>query len=46
MRKSDNLSNSDNIMQGGVLLACHHGLNEEMIAHMHSTIEEFLKTKI
>ena len=46
MRKSDNLSNSDNIMRGGVLLACHHGLNEEMFAHMHSTIEEFLKTKI
>ena len=46
MRKSDNLSNSDNIMLGGVLLACHHGLNQEMITHMHSTIEEFLKTKI
>jgi CDP-6-deoxy-D-xylo-4-hexulose-3-dehydrase len=46
MRKSDNLSNSDNIMRGGVLLACHHGLNQEMITHMHSTIEEFLKTKI
>jgi len=46
MRKSASLVNSDNIMRGGVLLACHHGLNEEMIAHMHSTIEEFLKTKI
>jgi CDP-6-deoxy-D-xylo-4-hexulose-3-dehydrase len=46
MRKSASLANSDNIMRGGTLLACHHGLNEEMIAHMHSTIEEFLKTKI
>lgn len=46
MRKSASLINCDNIMRGGVLLACHHGLNEEMIAHMHSTIEEFLKTKI
>jgi len=46
MRKSASLANSDNIMRGGVLLACHHGLNEEMFAHMHSTIEEFLKTKI
>jgi len=46
MRKSASLANSDNLMRGGVLLACHHGLNEEMIAHMHSTIEEFLKTKI
>ena len=46
MRKSANLQNSDNIMRGGVLLACHHGLNQEMINHMHATIEEFLKTKI
>ncbi len=46
MRKSASLANADNIMRGGTLLACHHGLNDEMIAHMHSTIEEFLKTKI
>lgn len=43
MRKSADLKNSDNIMRGGVLLACHHGLNDEMIAHMHSVVEEFLK---
>ena len=42
MRKAANLANSDNVMRGGTLLACHHGLNEEMIAHMHSTISEFL----
>lgn len=45
MRKSSDLKNADNIMRGGVLLACHHGLNEQMIAHMHSSIEEFLKDK-
>ena len=45
MRKAANLANSDNVMRGGTLLACHHGLNEEMIAHMHSTIEEFLKAQ-
>lgn len=45
MRKSSSLVNSDNIMRGGVLLACHHGLNQEMIDHMHSTIEEFLKER-
>ena len=45
MRKAASLANSDNIMRGGVLLACHHGLSEEMIAHMHATIEEFIKTK-
>lgn len=43
MRKDDNLENADNIMRGGVLLACHHGLTDEMIAHMHSSIEEFIK---
>lgn len=45
MRKAVNLENADNIMRGGVLLACHHGLNDEMIAHMHNTIEEFLENK-
>ena len=33
MRKIENLKNSDNIMKNAVLLACHHGLTEEMIAH-------------
>ncbi len=46
MRKAASLANADNVMRGGTLLACHHGLNDEMISHMHSTIEEFLKTKI
>lgn len=45
MRKSEDLKNSDNIMRGGVLLACHHGLTDEMFSHMHSTIAEFLKSK-
>lgn len=43
MRKAKDLKNADNIMRGGVLLACHHGLNQEMIAHMHATITEFVK---
>lgn len=43
MRKAPALTNADNIMRGGVLLACHHGLNQEMINHMHSTISEFIK---
>jgi len=45
MRKAVSLANADNVMRGGTLLACHHGLNDEMIAHMHSTIEEFIKTQ-
>ena len=42
---SSNLANSDKVMTDGVLLACHHGLNEEMFEHMHNTIESFLKSK-
>lgn len=43
MKKSkDGYKNADNIMRGGVLLACHHGLNQEMINHMHGTIAEFI----
>ncbi len=44
MRKAQSLQNADNIMRGGTLLACHHGLNDEMIAHMHNTISEFIKS--
>ena len=43
MKKAESLKNSDNIMKNAVLLACHHGLNEEMISHMHNTIEDFIK---
>ena len=35
--------NADNIMRGGVLLACHHGLTDDMINHMHNVIEQFIK---
>jgi CDP-6-deoxy-D-xylo-4-hexulose-3-dehydrase len=33
---------ADKVMRGGVLLACHHGLDEEMLEHMHNSIREFL----
>jgi len=46
MKKSkDGYKNSDTVMRGGVLLACHHGLNEEMTSYMHGVIEDFIKTK-
>ncbi len=35
--------NADNVMRGGILLACHHGLNDAMFTHMHNSIEEFLQ---
>lgn len=32
---------SDAVMRGGMLLACHHGLSEEQIQHMHDSFREF-----
>ncbi len=40
----DDFVNSDNVMKGGILLACHHGLNEAQLDHMYTSIEDFLKT--
>ena len=34
---------ADNVMRGGMLLACHHGLNQEMKAHMIDSLTTFLK---
>ena len=33
--------NADAVMRGGVLLACHHGLTDEMLAHTHAVFSEF-----
>lgn len=34
---------SDKVMRGGMLLACHHGLSEEQIAHVMESITVFMK---
>tara|TARA_B110000008_G_C16970320_1_gene563652 strand:- start:24 stop:1229 length:1206 start_codon:yes stop_codon:yes gene_type:complete len=34
--------NADRVMRGGILLALHHGLTDEMIAHVHSSISKFI----
>lgn len=34
--------NADNVMRSGVLLACHHGLNDNMMNYLHETVESFL----
>jgi len=36
--------NADKVMKGGILLACHHGLTEEMIEYMHNIFENFVST--
>ncbi len=33
---------ADDVMRDGVLLGCHQGLTEEMLAHLFQTVEDFL----
>ena len=40
--KADDFTNADNVMRGGILLALHHGLTDEMIEHVHSSCTIFL----
>lgn len=37
---------ADDVMRGGILLACHHGLTLEQLAYMHQTFEEFCEAQI
>ena len=41
--KADDFINADNVMRGGILLALHHGLNEDQISHIHESVDLFLK---
>jgi len=41
--KADDFINADNVMRGGILLALHHGLNEDQISHIHDSIDLFLR---
>jgi CDP-4-dehydro-6-deoxyglucose reductase, E1 len=34
---------ADQVMRGGILLACHHGLNDAQIDHIHATFEDFAR---
>ena len=34
---------ADKVMRGGMLLACHHGLNDAQIAHVMESVREFMK---
>lgn len=42
-KTQDSFPNADNVMRGGVLLACHHGLTDGMFERMHYSIEQFIK---
>tara|TARA_A100001015_G_scaffold243633_1_gene278670 strand:- start:2480 stop:3685 length:1206 start_codon:yes stop_codon:yes gene_type:complete len=43
--KADDFVNADRVMKNGILLACHHGLTDDMKEHLYSTIEEFIETQ-
>jgi len=34
---------ADDVMRGGILLACHHGLTQEMLDYVHEHVDGFLK---
>lgn len=34
---------TDQVMRGGMLYACHHGLTDEMVAHVHESFDDFAK---
>ncbi len=40
-KKVDSYPNADQVMRGGILLACHHGLTQEMMDHVHESCELF-----
>jgi CDP-6-deoxy-D-xylo-4-hexulose-3-dehydrase len=35
--------NADQVMRGGILLGCHHGMNARMMEHIHDSFLEFIK---
>ena len=39
---ADDYVNADRIMKQGILIACHHGLTDEMIEHLYSSIKIFI----
>ena len=37
---------ADKVMKSGILIACHHGLNNMMINHIHKSIDAFISSKV
>lgn len=38
--------NADQVMRGGMLLGCHHGLTQEMIDHIHESFSVFVANEL
>lgn len=43
--KADDFIQTDKVMKGGILLACHHGLTDEMFNHIHQSVTLFLESR-
>ena len=41
---ADDFVNADNVMRGGILLALHHGVTDEMMSHIHDSCFEFISS--
>lgn len=39
-------ANADQVMRGGILLACHHGLQQVQVDHIHDVVNKFINTYI
>ena len=44
--EAEDFVNADRVMKQGILLACHHGLNNEMINHLYQSIDLFIEQYI
>ncbi len=42
IRNKAGYPNGDQVMRGGILLACHHGLTDAMMTHVHESVRLFL----
>jgi CDP-6-deoxy-D-xylo-4-hexulose-3-dehydrase len=40
-RVGDGYPNADRVMRGGMLIACHHGLNDRQLDYVHQTFRDF-----
>ena len=40
----EGFANADQVMRGGILIGCHHGLNNEMMNHIHISFDRFAKS--
>lgn len=41
VRAAEGYPNADRVMRGGMLIACHHGLSERQLDHVHEAFTEF-----